>query len=323
MERAYQAGDECLLFSRLPFDFSDDLPIHLLGSVYLDETPDAVLQKAPKQLANFVLPGYGLASRANCCLHWIKGGCNDTQMRAPSDLFFVSIHALRLRKPLPIQVAGQFRLGVDQDLIEDAHLFHLTSSWQPKRSALYDPQDIAIASEIASGIAKHLIDVENPTGAGRFDIESAVVYFSQITTGLVSCLQLAYVGLWSALEALFVPKGDGKAKTLATRVSRFLPNFDFSVELKGWIESEYAQRRNRFAHGQHRVSPWTAGTDSGPQAFGRLHEITRLCLLGFLSMDEGQIAQLQSNRRGPLQCALNNLQPASGHFLEDQVPWLE
>ncbi len=297
------------------------MPLRLLDNVLLDEKPTEVLSVAPRELTCFVLPGYGIRGirTALCCLRYTRDAQGGFLNGTPTTLFFTSIGALRLQKPLQIEVGGQFTLGKDEDLIEAPQSFHLTSAWQPRPSARYNAEDITAASEIA----RRLLDVRCQVSNRGSRLESALVYFSQVTTGLVGSLQLAYVGLWASLEALFVPQGDGKAKTIAARIARFLQSFDFTVDLESWIESEYARRRNSFAHGQHRVSPWAPGTDPAPQAFGRLHEIARLCLLGFLCMDEARLQTLQRSKRGDLQCALSGLQSASGRFLEGQVAWLD
>jgi len=153
-------------------------------------------------------------------------------------------------------------------------------------------------------------------------LQGAIVYFSQVTTGLIQSLQLAYVALWSAVEALFVPKRN-KADRLAARISTFLSDIDFSVDIEEWIRSEYARRRGKYAHGHHRVSPWNLTTDSAPQAFGRLHEITRLCILGFLGMDESKWHTLRLARKGDLQREIDRLGKSAGRFLADQHAWLE
>ena len=138
---------------------------------------------------------------------------------------------------------------------------------------------------------------------------------------VVQSLQLASIGLWASLEALLRPDND-LAKTLAKRVSTFLSGFDFSVDLEEWIKSEYNRRRNAYAHGQHIAQPWSPDTDPAPEAFGKLHEITRLCLLGFLSMDTQELLKLQNSKKGDLTRLLNGLPPASGRFLDGQRAWL-
>jgi hypothetical protein len=274
---------------------------------------------APRELVSFILPGYDLPGMGmvNCCLRFANHVNGHSSTQTASTLFFLSISALRLQKPLPIMIAGQFRLGEDNDLNEDPRLFRLTSAWQPKPTERYQAEDVTAASEIAT----RLYETREQKNIRGPNLEGAVVYFSQVTMGLVQSLQLASLGLWSSLEALFLPDGD-KAKTLAKRISTFLSRFDFSIDLEEWVQSEYTRRRSAYAHGQHFAPPWKADTDPAPKAFGRLHEIARLCLLGFLGMNKQELLGLQNSKKGDVKRRLNDLPAASGPFLNGQGAWL-
>lgn len=106
MIRLPKAGDFYLLFHELPFAFDEDLPLDLGLGVCLDSTPQCVLDNVDPALSDYLLPGYNLPGMGlnNCCLR-----CYTT--KAPSlkasDLFFVSLSALRLRAPIGIRIAGQ------------------------------------------------------------------------------------------------------------------------------------------------------------------------------------------------------------------------
>jgi hypothetical protein len=317
VENVPRTGDEFQLFMQLPFDFcSGSLPIELLPNVFFDDTPQDVLLSAPRELVSFILPTYGLpgAGIVNGCLHYTGRGTNQLPARS---LFSMSIIALRLRKPLPIIRAGQFTFGKGDDPIQDPRLLHLTSAWQPKQAA-YEAKDVLAASAIAG----RLMEILAQTNVHRPNLAGAVTYFSQVTTGLVQSLQLASLGLWASLEALFLPHNDGET-TLARRVSTYLSGFDFSVDLEEWVKSEYRRRRNAYAHGLHVVQPWKPDTDPPPRAFGILHEIVRLCILGFLGMDKQVLLGLQNSRKADLKRCLDGLSPASCRFLDDQVAWLD
>src|SRR5918992_981779 len=99
--RLPRAGDFFLLFHDLRFEFDEDLPLNLAPGVCLDSTPQCVLDKVDPALAHYLLPGYNLPGMGlnNCCLR--------CYMEAPrlnsSDLFFVSLSALRLTAPIVIR----------------------------------------------------------------------------------------------------------------------------------------------------------------------------------------------------------------------------
>ncbi|MDP3919617.1 MAG: hypothetical protein Q8R76_02265, partial [Candidatus Omnitrophota bacterium] len=58
------------------------------------------------------------------------------------------------------------------------------------------------------------------------------------------------------------------------------------------------------------------------EAFVRLHEITRLCLLGFLALDDQILKQLSEDSGNSLQRAVSNLSAAKGQYLEGQEMWI-
>lgn len=321
MECEYQDGDQFMLFQQFRYNFhSGHLPIEILPTLYFAQTPQGLLHDAPRELAAFVLPGYGLPGMGivNCCLRRTNQQRATVSSPTTASFFFTFLSALRLLKPLPIIVGGMFRFRGDEDPIADPASYNLQSAWQPKADARYDAADVSIASDIT----KRTLEIRAQQNKAGPNLEGAIVYFSQVSVGLVQSLQLAYLGLWIALEALFVPPGNGKADRLAARISAFLSGIDLSVDIKDWVKSEYARRRSKFAHGHHSISPWSPATDSAPQAFGRLHEVVRLCLLGFPGMDESDWNLLHVARRTNLQRALDALGNAKSDLITNQVAWL-
>lgn len=316
----YKEGDVFLLFHKLPFDFhSKKLPLDIFPNLCLDRTPKELLDPTAhhsvddskaltehQALAGFVLPGYGLEPKTNCCLRYYYAGINEYRDFEPKELFFISVTALRLRKPIGIEIAGQFEVGKKDYLIEKPQLFQITSTWNPNGDLRYSGEDISVVS----CIAKDLLQI--PERERKYKrITSAIIYFSQVTCGFSKSLQLCYLGLWFALEALFVPERKGsKADKLARRIPRFLSNFEFTENMSAWIKKEYKER-NKLAHGIQDIMPLTGIRDSRAEAFGRLHEITRLCILGFLSLDQSKHVSLSQNE-------LDALEPASGEYLEGQ-----
>jgi len=302
--------DVFLLFDELPFDFTGQLPLALGPGVCLDDTPWGLLNAVPPALADYILPGYHLrpSLRQNhCCLRSYDASIPHFR---PDTLLFVSLSALRLRAPLGIHIAGSFTLGPTDNPISKCNLYQLMSPWQPPRERHYTPTDISAAADIAS----RLIEIDN---LGYKRITTALVYFSQVTVGLSQSFQLSYLGLFAALEALFVLTGN-KAAALGARVSSFLAAFDFPEDLEQWLSKEYRVGGNNIAHGVHEVSFGTTLQDGRGQTFGRLHEIVRLCILGFMALRDEQLSALSTMTGPKLQKALDSLEPASGRFIAGQ-----
>lgn len=313
-----QPGDTYLLFGELPYDFlTGDLPLPVGPNVYLDYTPHQSLAHAcPSALADYVLPGYNLNSGVpNCCFRR-PGSSTDTFGLAPRSHFFASIIALRLRAPIAIRVEGQFTLAQDGRTLEHTSLYHLTSAWQPRSEARYSLLDV----RCAAAIARRLLRVLDPS-YGR--VATGVLLFAQVTTGQSRSFQMAYLGLFVALEALFAPK-DNKAATLARRAGRFLSAYTAPVgwSVEEWLEKEYKEGRNKLAHGVEDVAPWeTQLRPPRREKFGRLHEITRMCLLGFMSLSTEELRSISAKKGTSLQTHLDSLAPASGRFMRDQQMW--
>ena len=310
-------GDSFLLFDTLPYDFREDLPLPVGLNVYLDDTPQNVLRSAnPPSLAHYVLPGFGSPGRrlTNCCLR--SPACDDRPAQlTPTDLFFLSVTALRLRAPIGVAIAGQFDLGRDDCLIENPTLFHLMSPWHPDGNACYSGEDVRFAAQLAE---RQMQIAERKYTR----LLSAVVLFSQVTCGHSKSFQMTYLALFSALEALFVPKGD-RARTLARRVANFLAHLRFPGSLHDWLKKEYEDGRNKLSHGVQDVTPWTRIGESQSRAFGRLHEVTRLCILGSMSLDDQKLASISGSAGERLQKELDSLQPGRGRFLDGQRMWCD
>jgi hypothetical protein len=308
-------GDWYLLFDELPYDFSNPLPLSLGSCVFLDNTPQDVLDKVdPPALADYVLPGYHLPAHGlvNCCLRYSA----DPSQQLGSDLsqaFFESIMALRLRAPLPIEVTGQFKLGSNDDLIQEPTLYQVVSPWQPDASARYTSEDIGKANDI-------VIRLRQVSESGYHKLKSAIVLFAQVTCGHSKSLQMAYLPLFAALEALFTPRGN-YARTLACRTSTYLQPFAFPGSLRDWLEEEYRTGRNNLAHGVQNMAPRMMAQGDRAEAFGRLHEITRLSILGFLALDYKKLAVHSTATGTELQHMLDSLGQAGGQFVDGQRYW--
>ena len=131
---------------------------------------------------------------------------------------------------------------------------------------------------------------------------------------------MSYLGLFRALEALFVPTGQRKHKTLACRVALFL---DLSDRQRQWLQEEYALGRSTLAHGVDDAMPWSELPPEKWQALGCLHEMTRLCVLGFMSLDDEVLRSLSDKSGKKLETLLNDLPPATGKLVQGQTMWCD
>ena len=116
------------------------------------------------------------------------------------------------------------------------------------------------------------------------------------------------------------------ARELAKRTANFLPPVGFPVEITSWLEDEYIHRRNSLAHGIEDILAWRwkAVDPEKHVAFGRLHELVRLSLLGFLSLYRTKLSKIIQVSTGPgLQGFLDGLIPVDGEFSRRQKAWCE
>lgn len=311
--RPRASGDVFLLFDHFPFDFETALPLEAGPGVCLDDTPADLLASAdPPGLADYVLPGYTYeGGMVSCCLRHPASFALPRQM-TPAEAIFLSVESLRLAHPLRIDIAGQFTLGNEDSKITEPTLYLLKAPWWPEGSSehRYSGTVVNLANRLANRVTE--------LGSLR-RLTSARILFAQVTVGMTSSLQMATMGLFAALESLFVPKGT-KAYCLGTRVSRFLSGIHFSFDVNSWLRDEYIHRRSKLMHGVQNVLAWGWDpiSDENRMAFGRLHELVRLSLLGFLSLNDVQIRE-HSNLDGKrLQHILDELGTPEGGFLNDQ-----
>lgn len=333
MQPSYKQCDVFLLFKELPYDFhSGDLPIKILENLYFDNTPSGLLVPqrfySPSDvnglleyagLANMILPGHTLPGMGivHCCLRYDSAKNNQYPDCKASTLFSTFITSLRLQKPCPIVAGGQFEVGSsDEPIQKPTPSRWLTSPHNPKPRLVYSKKDIQLSSEIA----KYLLTIRQ--SKNKNGIKSAIIYFSQITQGFSISLQLSYLGLWAALEALFKPTGNNKAAAIARRITAYLSNFDLPNDIEEWLKTEYIHRRSKFAHGSHVAPPPLQNIRRGKDAFPKLHEITRLCLLGFISLDESEQIQISEQTGKKLRQKLDSLGQAKGKYLRQQKLYL-
>jgi hypothetical protein len=302
-------GDIYLLFHDLPYDFSQDLPLSLGPGVCVDMTPHNILYSAEKGLSDYVLPSFSLPGTGvnNCCLRCYLI-IELTEKLKTENLLFLSLLSMRLHNPLNIRIAGQFRVGEDDDPILDPKLYELSAPWSIGGS--YNPYDFVAVEKIV----QRLIE------ADKLELNrlvTALIFFSHVTLGQVASYQMATSGLFTSLEAIFVPNGN-KAQTISKRISLFLKNFNFpNGRLDEWIKSEYINTRHKLAHGIHDATFGMKARSDNYKKFGLLHEICRLSLLGFLSLDDSTLKAMSEANGKELQGIIDTLSPITGEMLNN------
>jgi hypothetical protein len=313
-----EPGDTFLLFHKFPYDFETDLPINAGPAVYLDKAPQDVLDSAdPRGLADYVYPGYSFdGGLVNCCLRKPATSSLPEGLTATHALF-LSVGCLRLAAPFGIEVSGQFVLEDSEARIGSPTMYCLQSCWQPGHPGgqCYSGTHLEVADRLAQQIIRH-------NESKR--IMSAYTLFVQVTIGMTSSLQMATMGFFAALEALFVPNGN-KAKTLAARVARFLGPIAFPFDVAAWLEEEYQARRNSLAHGVQDILPWSPSSldpEKG-KALGRLHELVRLSVIGFLSLPDELIQNHSMLNGSRLRDLLDTLSPVDGGLIAGQRAWCD
>lgn len=317
MNTTLSNGDTVLLFQNLPFEFDMDLPLTPSTGVSVDSTPHSVLQTPDDDhLPCYVLPGTKLPGMGinNCCLV-SKASSPGPREDTPESRLFLYVAALRLLAPAPISIAGQFVYGGDDDPISRPKLLNMQSMWQPDTTYRYCGAELLCGGRILDRINSSI-----QTGPER--LKCALMMFTQITTGFSTSYQMCVLGLYTALEALFEPSGRSNyAKTLGSRVGQFLSSFDEGIGIGDWIQRHYISERHSLSHGFWQFSPDPNHFSTRQTEFGKLHEILRLSLLGFLSMEPTAVAFLALPKKKRQQ-PLDDLKPATGDFLRGQKMWL-
>lgn len=306
-------GDNILLFGRLPnYLVLEELPLAAGPGVYLDKIPRSVLDGAsPPEFADYVLPGYHVdrALWSDYCLRSPQAEYREAEVE-PGVLLFNCVAALRLRAPMEIRIEGWFELGKNNE-VKNPRLLHLKSAWQPDWVGGYSAHDVALAADIA----RRQLELWRRKYQR---IVTGTMLFLQVTCGFSRSFQMSYLGLFSALEALFVPPQKKKDVTLADRAARFLA---LPKRVGDWLRGEYGSGRNRLAHGDDDAVPWTNLRDERAQAIGGLHEVTRLSILGFMSLENEKLEELSERSAKRVQSKLDALAPAVGRFMEGQQMW--
>lgn len=310
-------GDLILLFNNLPFDYKTDLPLSPTAGVTVASTPLSLLGTPDTDhLPCFVLPGTKLPGMGinNCCLVSRRSDVAPPNVTRES-LLFSYLAALRLLAPAPISPAGHFLYGGDAEPISCPVLLNMQSTWQPDASYRYSGPQLLDAGWLLNRMNRCFTN-------GPVRLKYALMMFTQVTSGFSLSYQMCILGLYATLEALFAPsRGGNYAKTLGARLGAYLSAYDNGIGIADWVEKNYRAERHSLAHGAWQFSPDTAHFNERTQDFGKVHEIARLSLLGFLSSDTNDLAILHL-RGTKLQRALDDLTLARGEFIRGQRMWI-
>lgn len=291
---SYTTGDKFLIFRNFPFqyDTSNDLPFKIAPNISLalrpheifnkSNIPTTIDEKEYNSLIDYIAPGYNLnLSYENFCFYSPIDNLISNN-HTVDQLYFVTLSCLRIIKPYKINIAGSFSLGDEDSPIDNPKLYWLETPWSPEEKG---PEITNVYTfkilEICYELVKKILCI-NDKNCSNFI--SAFILFSQVTHGATQSYQMAFITLYSALEALFRPDGT-KSKTLGRRVSKFLKNIDSKIDIEQFISNNYYRDRN-IVHGiQDITSIFSRLSDKKKNNFSILHEITRLCILGFLDME--------------------------------------
>ena len=91
------------------------------------------------------------------------------------------------------------------------------------------------------------------------------------------------------------------------------------TEILECLTTEYRNYRNPIAHGMNNVEPETILLPRNYDYFCRFHELARLSILGFLSMDVPMKDELLKGTGASVQNALDGIVPATGEFINRKV----
>jgi hypothetical protein len=315
-----QRPDDGAYFFFRTFEFSGRLTssIEIFEDISIVQTPMLWLKDLKgidAAMMSQALPGFGVGYIPNVCLHRKDLGKEE---RAEKSNFWIAVAAFRLFSPFAIRVSGELHLGSNGSL--GATLPHeRMSPWFPPQgtSHSFTRVDLPLVATIASRFDELLkMDAAAPR------IHSASWLFTQITTGTSNSYQLTCLGLFAILEALFDPQGYGKGGTMAARVGAFLSDFQSGWDIESFIAKEYVLTRHYLSHGAFSPKPNEDLSPQKAEVVGRLHEIVRLSLLGFMGLTDIELQGLFSRSSKKNRTGLAALGKAQGQFLNKQKMWL-
>ena len=208
---------------------------------------------------------------------------------AENNDFWLLMLAFRLFKPCHIFVSGMFRGTLERPL-KVFNLYWTSTGINSKEAWEFSLKDLETVYMLFSKLKK------GQSCDDHHRLSVAISIFSAVTLGHSHNYSMLYKALFSALESLLGSPGEGKI--ISQRLgsvfegTQYLKQDDFD-----WIKDEYDRRRNMVSHG----NPIFWRDDIGKLDFNvgeeknntilRLHEITRLTLLGFFGLDSKLLSE--------------------------------
>lgn len=286
-------GTYYLLFSRLPFDFDNELPIDIGGGVSLCR-PDPLYELIVDDLQlQAILVPHELARRGQCHVALCRELNRSTnEQRARQDIY-LAWYAMRLASPVPAATSGCAVLvgGHVEDPRTDSRNAVLSKQPVPPQ---YDAEVLGKARRIN-------LRVRQLSDRRLQRARSALVLFSHVDIGRLESWQLTCIALFSVLECVFPQPRPGLrpavgketyGERLGRRVQAFLEGMPEGRNVGRWIARNYDQYRNPLAHGFHPVGMRSRMPSRRVNIVQRLHSVCRTVLLGMIGLDNQTLADL-------------------------------
>jgi hypothetical protein len=316
--------DEYLLFTDLPFNFEVDLPLDFGNGVFLvDPGPAYQVIDADDELAALATPErVARMGQVDACLRSAHGRGGSERAR---ENLWLAVLALRLARPVHIGTSSSFGVEAGQWAGMGISLSKMETSVNPQAAASFDADVVRQARDIN----RRLQTMRKPALA-RF--RSAMTMYSHVDLGRVASWQLSVLGLFACLDCLFPQPSPRVAnylvrekygERLARRVAKFLSTIARPPRLQSWIATSYGRWRNPLAHGFHDVGLGSRGSASRSAMLLKLHEVTRLTLLGFMGLSNDDILGLLPAHADTVavQNGLDAIGAAPASYLQDQQFW--
>lgn len=292
-----------VLFENLPFDHHIQLPVDLGAGVRLADPSPAYDVINRCQVHQVTLVPYHLRGQPLvriCLARDLKASTNEQKAR---DDVYLAYYAMRLAMPVLTATSGAL-------IIEDGQVVSPTRDARGAfRSACSGPAYTIDAFETARVLNLRMRTLKGP---GLDRMRSALALYSHVDLGSVQSWQLTYLGLVGVLECVFpqpFPRTVADRMTvrdasygdrLGRRVAAFLRGSGSARGLAAFIAGSYKARRNKVAHGFHPVRGAGRLRKQNAKLVLRLHHISRLVLLGMLSLENDVLAALLPSAAGAL-----------------------
>jgi hypothetical protein len=232
------------------------------------------------------------------------------------ELFGDIILALRLLRPLTIEISGAFHYQ-KEDHCANPSLYTLITMINIENFHGHNACDLCYTADDFKSVARLLKKFRGHKKKFK-RLKLALNSFGQVTIGASRTYSMMYQELFACLGALF--GSEHEADRLQTRVDNFFGRND----LGQWVGLNYQKKRNFIVHGNPLF--WRSQKyDSSRVNLKRqidlfnLHEIVRWSLLGFLGKTYGELERYNEKSLNKLQNEVLPNIKASKVFLQNQT----